>query len=71
VQSVFKIVKVSVIVNCGFAVMYHLTFFIIILRLPRRRRGMMRPASMGAREQYFRKLRAATFMVSSLYFHEE
>ena len=32
---------------------------------------MMRPASMGAREQYFRELRAATFMVSILYFHEE
>ena len=32
---------------------------------------MMRPASMGAREQYFRELRVATFMVSSLYFHEE
>ena len=31
----------------------------------------MRPASMGAREQYFRELRVATFMVSSLYFHEE
>lgn len=70
-QSVFKIVNVKVIVNCGFAVMYHLTFFTIILRLPIIRRGMMRPASMGAREQYFMELRAATFMVSNLYFHEE
>ncbi len=26
---------------------------------------MMRPTSMGAREQYFRELRVATFMVSS------
>ena len=31
----------------------------------------MRPASMGAREQYFRELRVATFIVSNLYFHEE
>lgn len=39
--------------------------------LPRRRRGMRRPASMGAREQYFRELRAATLTVSSLYFQGE